>query len=105
MSAIFLILNQPLDALLPLNCIVNLLESLEIDKAIKVVSGGESRAGSSLVFPHSADEIVSDANVQSLRTVRHYTNKVHRSFAWWLPAALEHAGLRMTNQETHVSDG
>jgi hypothetical protein len=27
-------------------------------------------------------------------------NKLHRSFAWWLPVALEHAGLRMTNRRT-----
>jgi hypothetical protein len=26
-----------------------------------------------------------------------YGDKIHRSFAWWLPAALEHAGLRMTS--------
>jgi hypothetical protein len=63
-------------------CIVNVFEALEIDEPIKLVFGGKSRTGSSLVFSHSAHEIVRDADVQGLRTVRHDVHKVHRSFAW-----------------------
>jgi hypothetical protein len=50
-----------------------------------------------LVLMTPVPKIVGDADVQGLRAVRHDVDKVHRSFAWWLPTALEHAGLRMTN--------
>jgi hypothetical protein len=101
----FLDAQPALDTLLAFDGVVNVFESLEINKPVEFVFCGEFRAGSCLVFTDPPREIVGDAYVQSPRTVRHDVDKIHRSFAWWFPAALELPGLRMTNLGTHVSDG
>src|ERR1700689_953286 len=90
--------SQPaLDALLAFDCVVDVFEALEIQEPVKLVFDGKSWADSCFVSSRSAREIVGDADVQSPLTVRHDVDKIHRSFALWLPAAREHAGLGMTN--------
>jgi hypothetical protein len=96
MRAIFSISQPALDALLAFDCVVYVLEALEIDEAVEFVFCGESRASFSLVLAYPSHEIAGDARVQGLRAVRHDVDKIHRSFASWLPGALENAGLRMT---------
>jgi len=58
--------SQPaLDALLALNCVANVFESLEVDEPVEFVFRGKSRTGSSLVLADPSHEIVGNAYVQS----------------------------------------
>jgi hypothetical protein len=84
--------SQPaLDALLAFNCIVNVLESLEVNESIEFLFRRKPRTGACLVLADPSHEVVGDACVQGLRTVRHDVDEVHRSFA-------QKNALRMTSR-------
>src|ERR1700682_4702605 len=74
--------SQPsLDALLAFNCVVNVLESLEVNESIEFVFRRKPRTGPCLVVADPSHEVIGNTGGQGLRTVRHDVDEVHRSFA------------------------